>query len=42
MPRFEVRYADVMRPLEMGYAIWQADPFDEYEKITLGCAGEIK
>jgi hypothetical protein len=41
MPPFEVKYADTMRALGYGYALWQADPFDQYEKVEIGTAGII-
>jgi hypothetical protein len=37
-----VLYAEELLRLDFGYALWQADPFGEYDEVRIGDAGFLQ
>ena len=35
-------YSQELRYLDEGYALWQADPYGEYQRVRVGDAGYIQ
>ena len=35
-------YAEELLKLDLGYALWEADPYGEYEKVKIGDVGYIQ